>query len=98
MQVLLKVSLQLIQMYVGLARGWCRCYSGLFFQGFFKEGCLGFFLGWFRAYVGRVSGFFKVGLVIDFWLVQGWFRLYVDLICVFLGFASDSFGCCFVFV
>ena len=47
-------------------------------------------LGWFKVYVGLVSGVFKVGLVIYFWLVQGWFRIYVGLVCGLFGFAKDS--------
>ena len=42
-------------------------------------------MGWFKVYVGLVSGVFKVGLVIYFWLVQGWFRIYVGLVCGLLG-------------
>ena len=58
------------------------------FSGFLQGGLLRDFLDWFRAYVGRVSGFFKVGLVIYFWLVQdGLYRLYVDLMRGLFGFA-----------
>ena len=33
-----------------------------------------------------------VGLVIYFWLVQGWFRIYVGLVCGLFGSAEDLFG------
>ena len=45
-------------MYLGLVRGWFKCYLGLgLVQGFFKVG-LGVILGWFKIYVG----FFPVSL------------------------------------
>ena len=59
----------------------CRVGSGLLL------GWLGIILGWFWVYVGRASSFFKVGLLISFWLVQGWRRIYVGLVCGSLGFA-----------
>ena len=73
-------------MYLGLARGWPRCYLGLV-QVFFRVG-LGINLGWFRVHVGLASGFFKVGLVIYSWLVQGWdlCRVGLWIIWVCLGF------------
>ena len=47
----------------------------------------GWLRDWFWDYVGRVSGFFKLGLVIYFCLVQGWLRIYVGLVCGSFGFA-----------
>ena len=59
----------------GFLWGWLRGYFGLVF----------------KVYVGLVSGVFKVGLVIYFWLVQGWFGICVGLVCGLFGFAYDLF-------
>ena len=49
-------------------------------------------MGWLKIYVDFVSGVFKVGLVILFWLAQGWFWIYVGLVCGLFGSAEDLFG------
>jgi len=82
--------LGLIHDILGLVRGCFRCYLELV-QGFFRLG-LEIILGWFKALVGLVSRFFKVGLVIYFWLVQGWFRIYAYLCRVGLWFIWVCLG------
>ena len=49
--------------------------------------CVGADQNLFRVDSGGIWDWFVVGLVTYFWLVQGWCRIYVGLVCGLFGFA-----------